>query len=78
MSAGTLSMTIAIYHERRMHRHRQPGVSYAQATFRRDGGWRRAELFMAEGLRHQRRASAFGVTGALLWVVGLIALAWSS
>lgn len=70
--AGTVSMLVAIYSERRMHRHRQPGVTYSQATFRRDGGWRRTDLFTAEGLAHQRRASTFGVTGAFLWIVALI------
>ncbi|HMC54251.1 MAG TPA: hypothetical protein VKH19_03700 [Gemmatimonadaceae bacterium] len=54
-----------------MHRHRRPGVTYAQATFRRDGGWRRTDLFSAEGLAHQRRASTFGVTGAALWLLAL-------
>ena len=74
-AAGTLAMAAAIVFERLMHRHRQPGVTYAQSTFRRDGGWRRAELFTEQGLRHQRRASACGVTGALLWVAGLVAWA---
>lgn len=74
---GTLSMAVAVYHERRMHRHRQPGVTYARATFRRDGGWRRADLFTPEGLRYQRQASKYGVTGALLWVLSLIAHAIS-
>lgn len=73
LAAGTVSVLVAIFSERRMHRHRQPGVTYAQATFRRDGGWRRGDLFTAEGLRFQRRASLFGVTGAILWVVALIA-----
>jgi hypothetical protein len=72
--AGTISMGVAIYHERRMHRHRQPGVTYAQATFRRDGSWRRTDIFTPEGLRHQQQASKFGVTGALLWVASLIVL----
>jgi hypothetical protein len=69
---GTVLMVAAVYNERRMHRHRQPGVTYAQATFRRDGAWRRTDIFTAEGLRHQRLASAFGVPAALLWVIGLI------
>ena len=73
--AGTISMAVAIYHERRMHRHRQPGVTYAQATFCRDGGWRRADLFTTDGLRYQRRASAFGVVGIFLWAAGLISWA---
>ena len=77
LGAGTVSMAIAVYNERRMHRHRQPGVTYAQATFRLDGGWRRADLFKPEGLRHQRLASGFGVPAAFLWLAGLIALGLS-
>jgi hypothetical protein len=65
-------MSVAVFNERRMHRHRQPGVTYADATFRKDGGWRRTELFSDEGLRYQRRASGFGVPGALLWLLALI------
>ena len=75
VSLGTACVLVAVYHERRMHRHRQPGVTYAQATFRRDGGWRRTDLFTDEGLAHQRRASTFGVTGAALWLLALAALA---
>jgi hypothetical protein len=71
--AGALSMVVAIVNERRMQRHRQPGVTYAQATFRRDGGWRRADLFTATGLQYQRRASRYGLVGVLLWSVALIA-----
>ena len=70
--AGTILMSIAIHNERRMQRHRQPGVTYAQVTFRRDGGWRRPELFTPEGLRYQRRASGFGVPAALLWVIAVL------
>jgi hypothetical protein len=69
---GTLLMGVAIYNERRMQRHRQPGVTYSQVTFRTDGAWRRSDLFTPEGLRYQRRASGFGVPGALLWVLALI------
>lgn len=72
---GTVLMAAAVYNERRMQRHRQPGVTYAQVTFRKDGGWRRADLFSEEGLRYQRRASGFGVPAALLWVCA--AVAWS-
>jgi hypothetical protein len=75
LAAGTVLMAVAIYNERRMQRHRQPGVTYAQVTFRRDGAWKRADLFTPEGLRHQRLASGFGVPGALLWAAGLIAFA---
>jgi hypothetical protein len=66
-------MAIAVFNERRMHRHRQPGVTYAQATFRRDGGWRRTDLFTTTGLQYQRQASRYGVLGALLWIIALIA-----
>jgi hypothetical protein len=65
-------MSVAIFNERRMHRHRQPGVTYAQATYRRDGGWRRTDLFTAEGLAFQRRASKYGVLGAALWILALL------
>lgn len=71
---GVVLLVAAVRHERRMHRHRQPGVSYADATLRRDGGWRRSDLFTDEGLRHQRRASAFGVAGAAA-LLGAV-LAW--
>lgn len=72
-AAGLTSAALAIRSERRMQRHRQPGVSYAAVTLRRDGGWRRAELFTPEGLRHQRRASQFGITAAGLWLLALAA-----
>ena len=68
---GCVSMGVAVVEERRMQRHRQPGVSYARVTLRRDGGWRRADLFGPEGLAHQRRASRYGVIGALLWILAL-------
>jgi hypothetical protein len=70
-SLGTLSMITAVVNERRMHRHRQPGVSYGDATFRRDGGWRRADLFTSQGLAYQRNASRFGVVGLALWLASL-------
>ena len=68
-------MAVAIYNERMMQRHRRPGVTYAQVTFRRDGAWRNSALFTEEGLRYQRRASGFGVPAALLWVSALVAYA---
>jgi hypothetical protein len=71
--AGTASMGIAVFNERRMHRHRQPGVTYVEATFRKDGGWRRTELFTPAGLQHQRMASRYGFLGALLWILALLA-----
>jgi hypothetical protein len=55
-----------------MHQHRQPGVTYAAATFRRDGGWRRADLFTKEGLEFQRKAARNGVIGGALWIVALL------
>ena len=69
--AGTACAALAVRNERRMQRHRQPGVSYAAATFRRDGGWRRADLFTPQGLEYQARASRFGLAGAVLWGLGL-------
>lgn len=69
--AGLACLIAAVVFERRMHRHRQSGVTYAAATFRLDGGWRRADLFTAAGLRLQRRASLCGVTGALLLLASL-------
>jgi hypothetical protein len=72
-AAGVASAALAIRGERRMQRHRQPGVGYAAVTFRRDGGWRRADLFTAEGLRYQRQASRFGATAAGLWLLALAA-----
>jgi hypothetical protein len=48
-------------------------VTYAQATFRRDGAWRRADLFTPTGLAFQKQASRYGVLGALLWILALIA-----
>ena len=70
---GACFLVAAIVSERRMHAHRQPGVTYAQATFRKDGGWRRRDLFTDVGLRHQRRASLCGVIGGTLLVASLLA-----
>lgn len=69
---GFLAEAHAVVCERRMHRHRQPGISYWAATLRRDGGWRRPDLFDAEGLRWQRLAARSGVTGAALWMAALV------
>lgn len=70
---GVVALAIAVACERAMQRHRQPGVTYSQVTFRRDGGWRRTDLFTDAGLRYQRRASSFGVAGAVLLVLALLA-----
>ena len=70
--AGLALLCAAVVAERQMQRHRQPGVSYAQVTLRRDGGWRRADLFSPTGLRYQRRASRCGVAGAALLVASLL------
>jgi hypothetical protein len=56
-----------------MQRHRQPGVTYRDVTLRRDGGWRRADLFTEQGLRYQRRASTWGIGGGTLLVAALLA-----
>lgn len=77
---GTLGVTgvicagLAVRQERRMHRHRQPGVTYAAATLRRDGGWRRSDLFTPEGLRHQAAAARLGFATVVCWVLALAAL----
>ena len=68
---GAWTFGLAIRHERLMHRHRQPGISYGAATLRLDGGWRRTELFTPEGLSHQRRASRYALTGVGLWILSL-------
>ena len=70
---GVIALGIAVGYERAMQRHRQPGVTYSQVTLRRDGGWRRADLFTDAGLRYQRRASSFGVAGAVLLLASLLA-----
>jgi hypothetical protein len=72
---GTASAGVAVWNERRMQRHRHPGISYAAVTWRRDGGWRRADLFTPEGLRYQARASRFGLTALGLWMLALLMLA---
>jgi hypothetical protein len=76
---GLGAFGMAVRQERLMHRFRQPGTSYREATLRVDGGWRRSELFTPEGLAHQRRASGFGLAGAALWIAALgvwIGLGW--
>jgi len=70
--AGAVAATLAIVSERRMQQHRQPGVTYGAVTFRRDGGWRRPELFTARGLEYQAQASRFGVAAAVFWLVALL------
>lgn len=68
---GVGAFVLAVREERKMHRHRQPGVSWRTATMRMDGGWRREDLFTADGLAHQRAASRYGVTGGALWIAAL-------
>ena len=70
---GVIALCIAVASERAMQRHRHPGVSYRDVTLRTDGGWRRTDLFTDIGLRYQRRASSFGVTGAVLLLASLLA-----
>ena len=72
--SGVAMLGRAVWFERRMHQHRQPGVSYWQATLRRDGAWRRSDLFTDAGLVLQKKASTAGVIGAalLLLAVGLL------
>ena len=70
---GVMALGIAVACERAMQRHRQPGVTYRQVTLRKDGGWRRDDLFTDTGLRYQRRASTYGVAGAVLLLASLLA-----
>jgi hypothetical protein len=56
-----------------MQRHRQPGITYAAATLRRDGGWRRSDLFTPEGLKYQAVAARLGLGAAVLWVGAVLA-----
>ena len=67
-----MAATLAVVNERQMQQHRQPGVTYAAVTFRRDGGWRRSELFTARGLEYQAQAARLGVVAAVLWAVALL------
>ena len=71
VGAGLLFLSAAVWNERRMQRHRQPGVTYRAVTLRRDGGWRRTDLFTETGLRYQRRASTFGLAGTACLVAAL-------
>jgi hypothetical protein len=72
-AVGAAALGVAVSFERRMHRHRQPGVTYETATFRKDGGWRRGDLFTATGLLLQRKASLWGATGTLLLAASVAA-----
>lgn len=74
-AVGVVFVAAAIWNERRMQQHRQPGVSYGDVTWRRDGGWRRPDLFTERGLAYQRRASAFGFTGLGMIIAALVLLA---
>ena len=71
--AGLIAMSVAVINERRMQRERRPGVTYRDVTLRRDGGWRNDALFTDAGLRYQRRASTWGVTGTACWIAALLA-----
>ena len=72
-AAGLVSVAVAVLYERRMQRHRRPGMSYRDVTLRRDGAWQRDDLFTPEGLALQRRAARYGWLGAALWVLALAA-----
>ena len=72
-AAGTLAAGLAVWNERCLQRHRRPGVTYLQVTMRRDGAWRRADLFTPDGLRYQGRAARSGLVAALLWLLALVA-----
>jgi hypothetical protein len=71
-ATGLVMIGVAIRHERQMQKHRQPGVSYRDVTLRLDGAWRRADMFTEQGLKHQRRASAWGFPGLALIIVAIM------
>lgn len=71
--AGIVLAAAAVRNERRMQRHRQPGVGYAAVTLRRDGGWRRGDLFTAQGLHYQALAARYGFAATGLWILALLA-----
>ena len=70
--AGVIALAIAVVNERRMQRHRQPGVSYWDVTLRRDGAWQRTDLFTDAGLVFQRRAAKWGMIGTATIIATLI------
>lgn len=79
VTAGVVALTIAVVNERRMQQHRQPDVSYWKVTLRRDGAWRRTDLFTDDGLAFQGRAAKWGMIGVgcfvlamILWAVGMV------
>ena len=76
LGPAIVGSVLAVVNERRMQRHRQPGVGYWQVTLRRDGGWRGGDLFTETGLAYQRRAAKWGLIGTgclasavVLWVI---------
>jgi hypothetical protein len=70
---GVVTAAVAVFNERRMQQYRLPGVSYADVTWRRDGGWRRDDLFAPEGLAFQRKASRYGLLTVLCWLLAIVA-----
>ena len=72
-AAGICLLGAAVWSERQMQRHRQPGVTYRAVTLRRDGGWRREDLFTPTGLAYQRHASRYGVAGTVMLLAALVA-----
>jgi hypothetical protein len=71
-AAGVVTTAMGVVLERRMQRHRRPGVSYRDVTLRKGGGWRRSDLFTPDGLALQRRAAQFGWLGVGLWAAALV------
>ena len=75
MAIGIASLAWAVVNERRMQRHRRPGVTYRDATLRRDGGWKRADLFTEAGLAYQAQAAKWGFLGVVSILMAFL-LAW--
>jgi hypothetical protein len=75
IAIGVGSLAWAVVNERRMQKHRKPGVTYAQVTLRKDGAWRRSDFFTEAGLVYQRRAARWGVIGAVALLAAFL-MAW--
>ena len=75
IAIGLVSLAWAVVNERRMQKHRRSGVSYREATLRRDGGWKRSDLFTDAGLAYQGQAAKWGFLGTVSLLVAFL-LAW--
>lgn len=74
---GVFALALAVLNERRMQKHRRPGVTYGEVTLRKDGGWKRSDLFTEAGLAYQKTAARWGVIGTISLLAAML-LAWLS